>query len=264
MLATLHSLVTVLLIAGAAVYTGALVALVLGKRPFGLVLMALGWLLTLGLFVANWLCAGGPPFGSMYHVMVFMAVCFPPLYLFLSVRNKLWQLDRYFVLLPAIALAGALFMPRDLTWRRMPALQSPWFVPHVTAYMLSYALVSIAFAITVAGFFPRRRTNAATAAWHDEACYQTTRLAFPLMTFGLLSGALWAEEAWGIYWSWDPKETWALITWLLYVIYLHCQQTPALRRYARSAQVCAFVALLVTFLLVNLLPRLGSILHSYA
>jgi ABC-type transport system involved in cytochrome c biogenesis permease subunit len=84
------------------------------------------------------------------------------------------------------------------------------------------------------------------------------------MTFGLLSGALWAEEAWGVYWSWDPKETWALITWTLYLVYFHCRRSPSLQRFADAAQMAAFLALLTTYLLVNLLPKLASALHSYA
>ena len=83
------------------------------------------------------------------------------------------------------------------------------------------------------------------------------------MTFGLLSGALWAEEAWGRYWSWDPKETWSLITWTLYLIYFHCRRSPGLRQWSPAAHVLAFLALLTTFFLVNLLPKMGSVLHSY-
>ena len=84
------------------------------------------------------------------------------------------------------------------------------------------------------------------------------------MTFGMLSGALWAEEAWGIYWSWDAKETWALVTWSAYLIYFHCRMSPRFKPYATVAQILAFIFLLITFLVVNLLPKMGSLLHSYA
>lgn len=88
-------------------------------------------------------------------------------------------------------------------------------------------------------------------------------LAFPFMTFGMLSGALWAEEAWGVYWSWDRKEVWSLITWTLYVVYFHSRLSPRTRRWAPTLQSVAFVALVITFLAVNLLPKLSSALHSY-
>ena len=84
------------------------------------------------------------------------------------------------------------------------------------------------------------------------------------MTFGMLSGALWAEEAWGVYWSWDPKETWSLITWGCYLIYFHCRTRRYLHKYEETAELLAFLALLTTFTLVNLLPKLSSALHSYA
>jgi ABC-type transport system involved in cytochrome c biogenesis permease subunit len=79
----------------------------------------------------------------------------------------------------------------------------------------------------------------------------------------MLSGALWAEEAWGQYWSWDAKEVWSLITWGLYLIYFHLRKSEW-KQYADWAHLLAFLALLTTFFLVNLIPKLGSILHSYA
>ena len=105
----------------------------------------------------------------------------------------------------------------------MPALQSPWFIPHVTVYMFSYSLLGCAFLIAVFGLF---RSGKDTLQAADTLVYIGT--AF--LTFGMLSGAIWAKEAWGHYWSWDPKETWALVTWLCYVFYIHlaCNYTNLL------------------------------------
>jgi ABC-type transport system involved in cytochrome c biogenesis permease subunit len=88
-------------------------------------------------------------------------------------------------------------------------------------------------------------------------------LSFPFMTFGMLSGALWAEEAWGAYWSWDIKETWSLITWGTYLIYFHCRKNKDLQKWQRPVHILAFAALLITFFIVNLLPKIQS-LHSYS
>ena len=159
---------------------------------------------------------------------------------------------------------GALCLDKDTLWRRMPALQSVWFVPHVTAYVVSYALATVAMTMTVARHMGARHGHAARQAEYAVAIRALLRLAFPLMTFGLCSGALWADQAWATYWSWDPKETWSLITWLLYAIALHCHTRPGLRHYADTAQMLAFAALAVTFLVVNLVPRFGSALHGYA
>jgi ABC-type transport system involved in cytochrome c biogenesis permease subunit len=155
-------------------------------------------------------------------------------------------------------------MSREVVWNMMPALRSPWFVPHVSSYMLSYALAAVAFAVTVTAFFKKRFSRVEDVLSYEDAAHELIRLALPFMTFGLFSGAIWAEEAWGAYWSWDSKETWSLITWTLYFIFIHCRRHSALRRFAGTAHVLAFFALLSTFFLVNLLPRLASLLHSYA
>lgn len=239
----------------------------LTKRPTkpGIALMAAGWGISAALFVVNGLIAGEPPFGNMYHVQVVLSLCFVPLYMLLSVRDKLNWTAPYFAVAAALPLVGALFMERDVHWRRIPALQSPWFVPHVLAYMISYALAAIAVALTIARLVRTRPENDMNASGkYKAATLETLRLAFPFMTFGMLSGALWAEEAWGVYWSWDAKETWSLITWILYLVYFHCRYSPRLQRYADLAQILAFLALLTTFFLVNLLPKLASALHSYA
>ncbi|MBT3380373.1 MAG: cytochrome c biogenesis protein CcsA [Lentisphaerae bacterium] len=254
-----------LLVASAACYLAAWPLLT--KRPTkpGIILMAAGWGISAALFVVNGLVAGEPPFGNMYHVQVVLALCFVPLYALLSKRDGLSWTAPYFAVAAALPLIGALFMERDVHWRRVPALQSPWFVPHVLAYMISYALAAIAVSLTIARLIRvKRQPDAGEAPEYRSATLETLRLAFPFMTFGMLSGALWAEEAWGVYWSWDAKETWSLVTWTLYLVYFHCRYSRPLQRYADLAQILAFLALLTTFFLVNLLPKLSSALHSYA
>jgi ABC-type transport system involved in cytochrome c biogenesis permease subunit len=252
------------LAAAAGFYLASWLAL-LGKRDrAGWRLMGVAWTLNAGLVAFNGWIAGGPPFGNMYHVQTVMALCFAPLCLTVAMRGTLRWTAVYFAFAAALPLIGALCMGKDLTWRRMPALQSPWFVPHVLAYMVSYSLAAVAFVLALVGLAMQTRSRVAGSGDYEFAVYETLRLAFPFMTFGLLSGALWAEEAWGAWWSWDPKETWSLMTWMLYVIYFHCRATPVLRPYAQPAHVLAFMALLVTFFLVNLLPRLAGGLHSYA
>ncbi len=257
-------LATVLILVCLAGHAAAYVLLLLRKKKAGLALFGFSWAANAALFAVNWVAGGDPPFGNMYHVMTFLPLCVPPLYLLLAVRNGLDWLDAYFAFTSALAFVGALSMKREVVWHMMPALRSPWFVPHVASYVLSYALAAVGFAVAVAGFFGRRRSLLDDAARHEDAAYEIIRLALPFMTFGLFLGAIWAEEAWGTYWSWDPKETWALITWTLYVIYIHCYGVPPLRRYAGAAHVLAFLALLSTFFLVNLWPKLASFLHGYA
>jgi ABC-type transport system involved in cytochrome c biogenesis permease subunit len=220
--------------------------------------MGFAWLINLSVFVLNGLLTGHLPFGNMYQVQVVLSLCFLPLFILLSVRDRLGRLLDYFAFSSALPLIGAIFMDKQAAWKRIPALQSGWFVPHVLAYMISYALCAVAFLLFLRCRFSRKQNGELR-----HATVQILRTAFPFMTFGMLSGALWAEEAWGQYWSWDAKEVWSLITWGLYLLYFHLRQSEW-KRYADWAHLLAFLALLTTFFLVNLLPKLGSVLHSYA
>jgi ABC-type transport system involved in cytochrome c biogenesis permease subunit len=245
-------------------YALAFLALLLRRRRSGLAVFAAAWLVNAALILANWLAAGNPPFGNMYHVLTFLACCFFPLYVLLALRDRLHWTAAYFTFASAVPLLGTLFMDTDALWRRAPALQSPWFIPHVTAYMISYALAAVAFTLAVVAWGRRLLLDRPPANDHDAAVYRILVLAFPLMTFGMLSGALWAEQAWGAYWSWDVKETWSLITWMLYLVTFHCRRSGPHRRFAAPAHILAFLALITTFVLVNLLPKLASALHSYS
>lgn len=164
----------------------------------------------------------------------------------------------------------------------VPALQSNWLMMHVTVMILSYAalilgsLLSIGFLIITAGdnfnfdkllinkepilnVSDSFRVNLAKTL--DNLSYRILGLGFPLLTIGILSGAVWANEAWGSYWSWDPKETWALLTWLVFAIYLHTRLTKgwAGKKPALIASL-GFVTVWICFLGVNLI---GEGLHSY-
>jgi len=253
----------ILLKSALVLYVCTIVAYLSRKQGQGNVLFGAGWALNLVLFVVNGIAAGEPPFGNMYHVLIFLALCMAPIYLLLSVRYGLKWLGPHFSISAAVSITSPLFMNRDIFWNRVPALQSPWFVPHVFAYMVSYALAAVAFAVTVSGLISKHWKGG-----NDEkqikTSYQVLLLAYPFMTFGMLSGALWAEDAWGIYWSWDAKETWALITWTAYLIYFHSHMSPRFKPYTVLIQILAFVSLLITFFVVNLLPKMGSLLHSYA
>ena len=247
-----------LLIAAAAGYL--LAGVIFLKRGVcaGRLTMLFAWLVNLAVFAVNGLIVGHPPFGNMYQVQVVLSLCFFPLFVLLSNREKMNWTGVYFAFASALPMIGAIFMDKQASWKRMPALQSGWFVPHVLAYMISYALCAVAFIMLLRLWLGKKEKDEL-----PRAIYQILRTAFPFMTFGMLSGALWAEEAWGQYWSWDAKEVWSLITWGLYLIYFHCRKSEW-KRYADWAHLLAFLALLTTFFLVNLLPKLGSILHSYA
>ena len=144
----------------------------------------------------------------------------------------------------------------------MPALQSPFFVPHVTVYILSYAMLGVA---TLASFIQltkqaRGGTDTGLYAFMDNMVY----IGFGFLALGMLSGALWAKEAWGHYWSWDPKETWAFVTAAAYLAYIHLRLRPAAPRLTLWTLPVAFALLLVTWLGVSYLPAARGSIHVYS
>jgi len=157
-----------------------------------------------------------------------------------------------------------LFKPEIHSKHLMPALQSYWFVPHVTVYILSYAMLGAA---TVGAFIRMHALRHGSDTSTDEALYRLmdnlVYTGFGFLMCGMLMGAVWAKEAWGHYWSWDPKETWALITFMVYAVVIHTHTWPAFRRPMayHVYLLLSFLTLLMTYFGVNYL--LGG-MHSYA
>ena len=163
-----------------------------------------------------------------------------------ATSKALWT---YFGLAVFASIFAYFFFDSYNTKTLVPALQSPWFAPHVFVYIFAYALLGVAVVI---------------AWWKlaDDLVYVS--LAF--LTIGMLFGALWAKEAWGHYWSWDPKETWAAITWLAYLIYIHYRQIPRHRKQlALWMLIGSFVLLQMCWWGINYLPSAqGSSVHTYS
>ena len=146
----------------------------------------------------------------------------------------------------------------------MPALQSPWFAPHVIVYMFAYAIFGVATLMALWVLIKKQTISPLSSFLYplDDLVY--VGLAF--MTIGMLFGALWAKEAWGHYWSWDPKETWAAITWFAYLIYVHYRQLPTHKpKLALWVLLISFVLLQVCWWGINYLPSAqGSSVHVYS
>ena len=151
------------------------------------------------------------------------------------------------------------FMPILHSDTLVPALQSPWFKPHIIAYMLAYTLMAsaaiIALYLIVKGQEPKAKSQEQIIVY----------VGISLITIGMLFGALWAKEAWGHYWSWDPKETWAAITWFAYLVYVHYRQIPTHKpKLALWVLLISFVLLQMCWWGINYLPSAqGSSVHVY-
>jgi ABC-type transport system involved in cytochrome c biogenesis permease subunit len=162
------------------------------------------------------------------------------------------------VAIALLAVASSPIAPRDLQ-PPIPALQSYWLVLHVTFSFIGEAFFAVAVVSSIY-YLAVRDEDRRTAA--DRVTYSAIGIGFPIFTAGaLIFGAVWAQAAWGTYWSWDPKETWALITWLTYTAYLHTRLVPRLRgRASAILSIVGFAFTIFTFFGVNFLL---SGLHSY-
>lgn len=235
---------------------GACVTSALGKKEAANGALLGCWVLATVLFIANWVLAQAIPFGNMRHVLSFFPMVLIPAAFYMK-RCKGIDLSAYFAAAAVCCMIGALCMPFQASWRQMPALQSPWFAPHVTSYVISYGFLTVSAILVLFSFFGAKSEERLSAA--DEV----VTLAFPFLTFGLWSGAIWADEAWARYWAWDIKEAWALITWGVYLLYFHLRGQKGFEGWQRPLLLIGFAAVLITFFVVNLLPTIQSV-HSYA
>lgn len=215
-------------------------------------------------FVLRWLDSHHFPLSNLYESLLFFSWSLTLCH-FVIVSKIGTEL-----IVGAITAPSALFLnafasftlPENLKIATplVPALQSNWLLMHVTMMILSYSLLLLGSLFSIA-LLTLNSEDEQVSRLLDNLSYRTLGFGFPLLTIGILSGAVWANQAWGSYWSWDPKETWALITWIVFAIYFHFRlnqkwsgQKPAL-----IASI-GFVFLWVCYLGVNLL---GKGLHSY-
>lgn len=142
----------------------------------------------------------------------------------------------------------------------VPALQSPWFYPHILVYIVCYSLMGVAAVIAIYGLI-RRPLPSYISPLTSSIVY----IGLIFKTFGMMFGAFWAKEAWGHYWSWDPKETWAAITWLSYLVYVHYRLLPRHKeRLALCMLIISFALLQMCWWGINYLPSAqGSSVHTY-
>ena len=218
----------------------------------------------LGVFIGGlWLGLERPPMRTMGETRLWYAFFLALIGIATASRWKYPWLLSISCLLACVFLGVNLFKPEIHSVTLMPALQSVWFIPHVTVYMVAYALLGVAtiaacklLVASAKGDGPRDKQ---LLVFTDNVVY--IGLGFLLM--GLLSGAFWAKEAWGHYWSWDPKETWAFITATGYLLYVHMRLGDVTHRLAMAVLPLAFVLLMIAWLGVSYLPAASGSVHVY-
>ena len=239
-------------------FAGAFLALFsLSKRKYAQPL-TLTAIIILGLFIiALWYSLERPPLRIMGETRLWYSF-FMLIAGYFTYRN--WRFNWVLLfssIMSTVFLLVTLFNPEMHDKTHIPALQSIWFVPHVTVYMFSYALLGVSFILSLYGLIKSKHEILKVI---DTLVYAGT--AF--FTTGMLIGALWAKEAWGAYWSWDPKESWALITWMLYLLYIHLRLLGVDKpKTLYFVLIIAFLALQMCWYGINDLPSSVPSIHIY-
>jgi ABC-type transport system involved in cytochrome c biogenesis permease subunit len=220
----------------------------------------LGLLVFFSFILSMWISLERPPLRTMGETRLWYSFFLPLVGLIVYSRWKYKWILSFSTVLALVFICVNLFKPEIHDKTLMPALQSPWFAPHVIVYMFAYAVLGAATVLAVFLLF-KKKSLTSEMDIADNLVY--VGLAF--LTIGMLFGAMWAKEAWGHYWSWDPKETWAAITWLAYLIYVHYRQLPRHKeRLALWSLIISFALLQMCWWGINYLPSAqGSSVHTY-
>jgi cytochrome c-type biogenesis protein CcsB len=247
-----------------------------GLGVLGTTILSVGLILHSAGLVLRWIEThqtgyGYVPLSNMYESLVFFSWTIVLIYLILEFKYRQKIIGVFVTPFAFLAIALTSIIPgidAKIT-PLVPALQSNWLTIHVTTCFFGYASFAVSFGISILYLIRDRKEGQAAgiSKWLpaspilDEINYKSIVIGFPMLTLGIVTGAAWANYAWGTYWSWDPKETWSLITWFVYAAFLHARVTRDWKgRKAAILSIVGFVAVLFTYFGVNYLL---SGLHSY-
>ena len=236
----------------------------------------LGLAIFFAFILGMWISLERPPLRTMGETRLWYSFFLPLAGIIVYSRWRYKWILSFSTVLSLVFICVNLFKPGIHSKSLMPALQSPWFAPHVIVYMFSYALLGAATLMALyllirwpvgAGHDGSRHSRLDRESPEHEMNI-TDNLVYvglAFLSFGMLFGALWAKEAWGHYWAWDPKETWAAITWLCYLLYMHFRRiNPKEWRKACWLLLLAFVCLQICWWGINYLPSAqGLSIHTY-
>lgn len=225
-----------------------------------LILMSIACLMVF--LILLWIDLERPPMRTLGETRLWYALFMPIVGFIVLIRWKYLWFTIYCLLIGDLFLLLNLLHPEMYDKSMMPALQSIWFIPHVIVYIISYSFLGASTLAAIVGLI-RFYAKKETFLFHILA-NNLVYLGFSFLTLGLSFGALWAKEAWGHYWTWDPKETWALITWLAYLVYIHLQI-----RYKKNNIIgfwvlsISFAILLLCWFGIQYLPAAQNSVHIY-
>ena len=238
----------------------------------GSAMMILGTVILFAGVIVRGLSASRVPWGNMYEFSITGALAFSGAYLFALWKFKVRWLGLPVVIAVLLTLGTAITVLYRPSAPLVPALKSTWLAIHVSAAIVSGGVFLLANCVAATYLYlDNMEAKGPRASWAtklpslevlDQLSYRLVAFVFPLWTFAVIAGAIWAESAWGRYWGWDPKETWAFITWVAYAAYLHARVTIGWRG-RRAAWLCLFAGstFLFNYVYVNIW---GSGRHTYS
>jgi cytochrome c-type biogenesis protein CcsB len=213
---------------------------------------------------------GHAPLSNLYESLVFFAWTAGIIYLFVEFKYKNELVGAFVTPIAFLAMAYASMSPNisDRIQPLVPALKSNWLIAHVATCFFGYAAFAIAFGMSIMYLIKAKNPKKEAGILDhipqldvlDELTHRMVLFGFLFLTAGIITGSVWANSAWGSYWSWDPKETWSLITWFVYASLLHARLMRGWQgKQIAYLSILGFAAVLFTYFGVNLLPGL----HSY-
>ena len=213
---------------------------------------------------------GHAPLSNLYESLIFFSWTIVLINLFIERKYKYHVIGAVATPLAFLAMAYASLSPNisDRIQPLLPALKSNWLIAHVMTCFVGYAAFAIAFGVSIMYLLKNRETGDKNGSLSrlpeadvlDELTHQLVMFGFLFLSAGIITGAVWANSAWGRYWGWDPKETWSLITWFVYATLLHARLMRGWRgKRIALISIGGFAAVMITYFGVNYLPGL----HSY-
>jgi cytochrome c-type biogenesis protein CcsB len=218
----------------------------------------------------RYFAAGHTPITNLHESLSFFALATVGVFIICERKFRVFILGSFVTPVALVLLIASMGFPSDIGPLN-PALKSRWLAVHTTFAFAGYAAFAVSFGASIMYLIQQRLLKRKkfgemyrklpSLDLLDEISYRCLTFGFPLLTFAIITGAIWAESAWGTYWSWDPKETWSLITWFIYAALLHGRLTTGWRgKKAAMLSILGFFVLLFTFLGVNLFL---TGLHAY-
>lgn len=230
-------------------------ALVYGFTTTGLIIF-------FSFILSMWFSLERPPMRTMGETRLWYSFFLPLAGLITYSRWKYKWILSFSCILSLVFICINILKPEIHNKTLMPALQSPWFTPHVIVYMFAYAMLGAAAIMAIYLLWVKKKP---IDSQEIDLCDNLVYVGLSFMTLGMLSGAIWAKAAWGHYWAWDPKETWAAATWFFYLIYIHFRLArPIQHRKALIIMLISFVLLQMCWYGINYLPAAqGVSVHTY-